>query len=598
MAAQIEPSSTAIPTAGLVAAGDDKVVARSRSPRLLASITALVWLIPLLLLMVAAWQAWHIEIAETDDEIQNVLTVLAEQTEQVFQSHAVALEWIDKRTKGWTWDDIEHSAELHDFITGLDKGSDYIDSVFLADRDGRIRMVERRFPLGNSPGFVGDRDYFVAAKDGTPDAIYFGRLEPGRSGGQLTFRVARRRSSADGGFEGIVAVRLTPKYFEEFFGKIIKNTASAITITRADGMILARNPAVPRGTSTPDGQPDPNLATFHSAEATIFTSPLDGVERLGATRMLRNYPIAVTYAIDMQAIRKEWVDRLKPFGIVAFSSSLILVLLSLYVQRIARSERIAQQAWQDEVRNRLQREAQVRQALKMEALGRLAGGVAHHFNNLLPAMSGLLEMTRAELPADSSAAKRLERIIGAVDQGRGLVRQILTFSHRDLARRETIRVSALVDDAIALAEGNLPKNIHLLFNKNYDGTLIGDPSQLRDVLLNLISNAAHAIGARAGTITISTEIFFFDVESAQRLAVRAGRFVKIECSDNGVGMSEGVQEHVFEPFFTTKPMSEGSGLGLAIVHGVIVGHGGAVQLHSSLGTGSRFSIYLPVLRSD
>jgi signal transduction histidine kinase len=117
-------------------------------------------------------------------------------------------------------------------------------------------------------------------------------------------------------------------------------------------------------------------------------------------------------------------------------------------------------------------------------------------------------------------------------------------------------------------------------------------------LLNLISNAAHAIGARAGMITISTEIFFLDVESAQRLAVRAGRFVKIECSDNGVGMSEGVQEHVFEPFFTTKPMSEGSGLGLAIVHGVIVGHGGAVQLHSSLGTGSRFSVYLPVLRSD
>jgi signal transduction histidine kinase len=598
MTSQIEPSSTAIPTAGLVVAADDNVVARARSPRLLASITALVWLIPLLLLAVAAWQAWRIEIDETDSEIQNVLTVLTEQTEQVFQSQAVALEWTDKRTKGWTWDDIEHSSELHDFITGLDKGSDYIDSVFLADRDGRIRMEERVFPLGNSPGFVGDRDYFIAAKDGTSDAIYFGRLEPGRSSGRLAFRVARRRSSADGSFEGIVAVRLSSKYFEEFFGKIIKNTAGAITITRADGMILARNPAVPRGTPTPDGQPDPDLAAFHSAESTIFTSTLDGVKRLGATRTLRNYPISVTYAVDMQAIHKEWVDRLKPFAIVAFSSALILVLLSLYVQRIARSERIALQAWRDEVSNRLQREAQVRQALKMEALGRLAGGVAHHFNNLLPAMSGLLEMTRAEVSADSNAAKRLEKLIGAVDQGRGLVRQILAFSHRDLARRETIRVSALVDDAIALAEGNLPKNIRLLLDQNYDGTLIGDPSQLRDVLLNLISNAAHAIGARAGTITISTEIFFFDAEAAQRLAVRAGRFVRIECSDNGVGMSEGVQEHVFEPFFTTKPMSEGSGLGLAIVHGVIVGHGGAVELHSSLGTGSRFSVYLPVLRSD
>jgi signal transduction histidine kinase len=598
MTTQNEPSSTAVPTAGLVAAGDDLVVVRVRSRRLLASITALVWLVPLLLLAIAAWQTWHMEIDDAGSEVQNVLTILAEQTEQVFQSQTVALQWIDKRTKGWTWDDIEHSAELHDFITGVEKGSDYIDSIFLADGDGRIRMSEQRFPLSNSLKFVGDREYFIAAKNGTSGTIHVGRLEQGRWSGQLAFRVALRRSSADGSFDGILAVRLSPKYFEEFFGKLIKNTASAITISRADGLVLARNPAVVHSTPKPDSELHSDLTTFRSTESTVFTSTLDGVERLGAVRMLRNYPIFVTYAVDMQAIQKEWLDRLKPFAIVAFSSSLILVLLSLYVQRIARGERIAQQAWQDEVRNRLRREAQVRQALKMEALGRLAGGVAHHFNNLLPAMSGLLEMTRAEVPADSSAAKRLERIIGAVDQGRGLVRQILTFSHRDLARRETIRVSALVDDTIALAEGNLPKNIRLLLNPNYDGTLIGDPSQLRDVLLNLISNAVHAIGARAGTITISTEIFFFDAEAAQRFAVRAGRFVKIECSDDGVGMSEGVQEHVFEPFFTTKPMSEGSGLGLAIVHGVIVGHGGAVELHSSLGTGSRFSVYLPVLRSD
>jgi signal transduction histidine kinase len=598
MSTQIESSSTAIPTAGSAAAGDDNVVVRAHSPRLLASITGLVWLVPLLLLAVAAWQTWRMAIEETDSEVQNVLTVLAEQTEQVFQSHTVALEWIDKRTKGWTWDDIEHSAELYDFITSLEKSSDYIDSVFLADRDGRIRMLERHFPLGNSPRFVGDRDYFIAAKDGTSDAIYVGRLEPAKPKGELAFRVARRRSSADGGFDGILVVRLSAKYFEDFFAKIIKTTTSAITIARVDGGILARSPAVPHGTPTLDGQYYSHLATFRSAESTIFTSALDGVERLGAARMLRNYPVFVTYAIDMQTIQKEWLDRLKPFAIVAFSSSLILILLSLYVQRIARGERIAQQAWQDEMKIRLRREAQVRQALKMEALGRLAGGVAHHFNNLLPAMSGLLEMTRTEVPADSSAAKRLERMISAVDQGRDVVRQILTFSHRDIARRDRLRVSALIGDAIALAEGNLPKNISLLLKQTYDGELIGDPSQLRDVLLNLIFNAVYAIGARAGMITISTEIFFLDVEAAQRLAVHAGRFVRIECSDDGVGMSEDVQEHAFEPFFTTKPKGEGSGLGLAIVHGVIVGHGGAIEVHSSPGKGSRFSIYLPVLWSD
>ena len=587
-----------MPRSGAPAAVDGEIVLRHRSPRLLATVTALVWLIPLLLLAVAAWQTWRMEIDEAGSDVQNGLTVLTEQAEQVFQAQTMALDWIDRHVKGWTWDDIERSAELHDFITVVDKSSDYIDSVFLADGDGRVRMTEHHFPSERSLNVsVADRDYFIATKDGTSD-IYVGRPALGKLSARLVFRLARRRSSADGSFDGIIAVGLAPKYFEEFFGKIIKDTASAITISRADGVILARNPNVPHATPKQDDEPYFDLITFNATEPTIFTSTLDGVERLGAVRKLRDYPIFVTYAIDMQAIGKAWMARLRPFAIVAFSSSLILTLLSLYIQRIARGERIAQEAWQQEVRNRLRREAQVRQALKMEALGRLAGGVAHHFNNLLPAMSGLLEMTRTEVPAESGAAKRLERMIGAVDQGRGLVRQILTFSHRDVARRDRIGVSALIDDAIAFAEGSLPKNIRLLAKQNYYGDLIGDPSQLRDVLLNLISNASYAIGARAGTITLSTEIRIVDVEAAQRLAVRAGPFVRIECSDNGVGMSEEIQEHVFEPFFTTKPMSDGSGLGLAIVHGVIVGHGGAIEVDSSPGKGSRFSVYLPALRSN
>jgi signal transduction histidine kinase len=595
MTMQTEPLSPTIPGFGPPGAVDGKVVLRDRSPRLLASITALVWLIPLLLLAVAAWQTWRLEIDEAGSEVQNVLTMLADQTEQVFQSQSVALELIDKHTKGWTWDEIERSAALNDFITSLDKSSDYFDSVFLADGDGRARMTEHHFPSERSlNASVSDRDYFIAAKDARSDT-YVGRPMLGKLSGRLLFRVARRRSSADGSFDGIIAVGLAPKYFEEFFAKLIRNTASTISISRDDGVILARNSVVPRTPSTRDGQPSLDLIAFDSREPKIFTSTLDDVERLGAARKLRNYPIFVTYAIDMQAIRTEWLDRLKPFGIAALSSSLVLILLSLYVRRIAHGERMAHEAWQEEVRNRLRREAQVRQALKMEALGRLAGGIAHHFNNLLPAMSGLLEMTRAEVPAESDAARRLERMIRAVDQGRGLVRQILTFSHRSVPLSERISVPALVDDAIAFAEGSLPRSIRLLTEQNYGGAVMGDPSQLRDVLLNLISNASYAIGTREGTIIVATESRVVDVETGQRLGVRAGPFVRIECRDDGVGMTEDVLERAFEPFFTTKPPGEGSGLGLAIVHGVIVGHGGAVELHSRPATGSRFSLYLPAI---
>lgn len=583
------PSSSAAPI--------DNVVARSRSPRLLAWIAGLIWLIPLFLLAVAAWQTWRLDISERGAEVQNVLTILAEQTEQVFLAHTMALEWIDNRTQGWTWDDIEQSTELQDFIKGLDKGSNYFDAILLADGTGRVRMSEHHLPRANALKFVGDRGYFVSARDGA-SGVHFGRLEPGKRSGQPAFRVARRRSSADGRFDGIIAVRMAPRYFEEFFAKVVKSTASAITISRADGMILARHPAVPHEAPRLDNQPHFDLTTFRSPEPAIFTSALDGVERLGAVRKLGNYPIFVTYAVDMQVIRAGWLSQLKPFAIVALCSSLILALLAFYVQRIARGERAAQEAWRDEVRHRLRREMQVRQASKMEALGRLAGAIAHHFNNLLPAMSGLLEMTRTEVPSDSSAAKRLGRMIDAVDQGRDLVRRILTFSRRDAAHRDTIGVPTLIDDAIALAEGSLPANVQLLSRQDSAGALIGDASQLRDVLLNLISNAVHAIGTRAGTVAITTETFAVDSEMALQLGVHAGDFVRIDCSDDGVGMSKDIQERLFEPFFTTKPVNEGSGLGLAIVHGVVVGHGGAVEVHSSPGAGSRFSVYLPLARPD
>src|SRR5215510_2760340 len=247
MTSPIEPSSTVVPAAGMGSTAEPSVVVRAHSPPLLAVIAALVWLVPLLLLAVAAWQTWRMQIDESDSELQNVLTILAEQTEQVFRGHTMALEWVDRRTAGWTWDEIERSAELHDFLSGLDRGSAHFDSVFLADRDGCIRMLNRHFPLGGAPKHVGDRDYFVAARDGAADAIVVGRLEPGRWSRGLSFRVARRRSSPDGSFDGVIAVRLSARYFEQFFGKIIGGTKGVIAIARADGVILARNATVPPG---------------------------------------------------------------------------------------------------------------------------------------------------------------------------------------------------------------------------------------------------------------------------------------------------------------------------------------------------------------
>jgi signal transduction histidine kinase len=239
-------------------------------------------------------------------------------------------------------------------------------------------------------------------------------------------------------------------------------------------------------------------------------------------------------------------------------------------------------------------ETQMRQAFKMEALGRLAGGIAHHFNNLLPAMSGLLDQTLGEVPPNSATARRVERMIDAVAQGRQLVRQILTFSRREMPGRDRLLMTAIVEHALALAQGSLPPSIAIATDWRSRGAVLGDNAQLEEAVLNLLSNAAQAIGTRSGgRIVLSVEDLSVDEQLARRLGVRGGEYVRLTCRDNGMGMPAEVAERAFDPFFTTKPVGEGSGLGLAITHGIVASHEGGIHLESAPGAGTTISIYLP-----
>ena len=250
--------------------------------------------------------------------------------------------------------------------------------------------------------------------------------------------------------------------------------------------------------------------------------------------------------------------------------------------------------WQAETEQRQRMEAQMRQAFKMEALGRMAGGIAHHFNNLLPAMSGLLEQTLSEVQRDSATARRVERMIDAVAQGRRLVRQILVFSRREIPGREHLSMAAIIEGALALVQGSLPPNITIETNCRSGGDVLGDRAQLEEALLNLLSNAVQAVGTRSGgRIVLSVEDRLLDEQQARRLGIPSGAYICAACRDNGMGMPEEVAERAFDPFFTTKPVGEGTGLGLAITHGIVASHKGGVYIESRPGAGTTVSIYLP-----
>ena len=242
-------------------------------------------------------------------------------------------------------------------------------------------------------------------------------------------------------------------------------------------------------------------------------------------------------------------------------------------------------------------ELALRESQKLEAIGTLAGGIAHDFNNIISAILGNVELARQDV-ADPRARESLEEIRKAGFRARSLVQQILTFGRRQPTQRVTISLPAIIDESVRLLRATLPARLEINWQCDADTpNVLADATQLQQVLINLGTNAAHAIGAHAGRIDILSAPATLDdaaLQASPRLGeLRAGRFARITVRDTGQGMDATTLEHIFEPFFTTKPVGEGTGLGLSVAHGILRTHDGAVVAHSEPGKGTRFELFLP-----
>jgi len=562
-----------------------------RSLLLLRVVASLSWLVPLLLLAVAGWQIWQQELHQSHARARSALGVLAEEAEKVFEAQEMALDWIDDRIGNQSWDAIARSTELHQFLVNLEKKSIYIDSIWLIDAKGDVQATTRAFPLGRRIN-VADRDYFQSAEHEGP-GIHIGIPAAGRMTGTFAFHVAGRRSTPNGTFDGVILLALSPKYFEKHFLSVANGEMPTVTLMRADGAIMASNGGPTPGSILPSKNPYLRKARNNADWTEVFETRLDGVESIAGIKRLRRYPLYVTYAIDLWSVRGELWEHLAVFSLVAAACSVILFSASFGAVRIANNERRALRGWQAETEQRQRMEAQMRQSLKMEAVGRMAGGIAHHFNNLLPAMSGLLEQTLSEVPRNSATARRVERMIDAVAQGRQLLRQILVFSRRENPGHDRLSLVAIIEGALALVQGSLPPNITIQTDWQSRGDVLGDRAQLEEAVLNLLSNAVQAVGPRSGHIWLSVENHSLDDQQARGLGLSRCDYIRMRCRDDGMGMSEEVAERAFDPFFTTKPVGEGTGLGLAITHGIIASHNGRIDIKSEFGAGTTVSIYLP-----
>jgi PAS domain S-box-containing protein len=232
-------------------------------------------------------------------------------------------------------------------------------------------------------------------------------------------------------------------------------------------------------------------------------------------------------------------------------------------------------------RERAALEAELRQSQKMEAIGTLAGGVAHDFNNILGAILGNAELLRLDLAAEHPGHDSIGQIVKASKRARALVNQILTFSRQGEGTRQIVSLEQVAQEAAALIRPSLPDSVQLVIHGDPRcPKVVADPSQILQVILNLCTNALHAMRQDGGTLEIR-------VEPAE------GDLAMVLVRDTGVGMSPDVRDRIFEPFFTTRPTGEGTGLGLSVVHGIVRSHHGSIEVESSPGNGSTFRVFLP-----
>jgi PAS domain S-box-containing protein len=266
--------------------------------------------------------------------------------------------------------------------------------------------------------------------------------------------------------------------------------------------------------------------------------------------------------------------------------------------RVTEFRDITERKQAEEERKSLQ--MQLIQAQKMEAIGTLAGGIAHDFNNILGAILGYTEIACDDIPPESNAIKHLGKVLEASHRASSLVKQILVFSRQADAEHVALQPAVIIKEAIKLLRPSLPSTITIKQQIDHaTKPIFADPTQVHQILMNLCTNAFHAMEQTGGTLEIvlkNCELSQNDLKDHPGLD--SGNFVALSVRDTGPGIEEKIREKIFEPYFTTKEMGKGTGMGLAIVHGIVNSYGGYITCESEVGKGTVFNILFPAIDEE
>ena len=287
----------------------------------------------------------------------------------------------------------------------------------------------------------------------------------------------------------------------------------------------------------------------------------------------------------IKAIRKGASDYLrKPFE----PDELIIRVENVLRQRQMKKDNVCVLAEKRQLEN------QLRQSQKMEAIGTLAGGIAHDFNNVLSIILGNAELALADMSSKHPAHLNLERILTASLRAREMIQQLLSFSRKEESGRKPLRLNSVITESLKLMRASLPTNISIERDIcTTECITIADATQIHQIMLNLCTNAAHAMEPDGGVLTIRLDPVTLDSAAAADTDLAPGRYARLVVADTGHGIEKDIINRIFDPYFTTKETGKGTGMGLSVVHGIIKGYGGAIRAFSGPGRFTEFHLYLP-----
>ncbi len=243
-------------------------------------------------------------------------------------------------------------------------------------------------------------------------------------------------------------------------------------------------------------------------------------------------------------------------------------------------------------------EDQLRQSQKLEAIGTLAGGIAHDFNNILAGIFGYTQLLQIKLQKDSKMLVYLDSIFEAGNRAKELVKQILTFSRQSLNELRPIEIQLVTNEALKLIKSSIPSTISIRQRIQKDcGLVLADPTQIHQIIMNLCTNAYHVMEETGGELNVNLREIELAAEDLKGRTINPGKYAQLTVADTGSGIDRSVIDRIFDPYFTTKAEGKGTGLGLAVIHGIVTSHEGHIFVDSEPGKGTKFHIYLPVIKT-